>query len=234
MAAHQSNVMFPLDTGLMSPRSPSVEPTMESDLPADSSHQNNHDDPEAMDITNGQENGDHGNGFPISVPYSAAFNDSLMDTMGYISSSYQQPSRGELPVNAEGILPEHLPIPLSSYLRAYTSPVPNISLTHPSGSLYGGPQPHSAAELHAYAQELISSHGIVRRSDLQKLIDTKIAEARTDLEDRLQERRAAKERNEVLQSEVRQLMVEREMEVRVAERWRSDKERAREMERSKS
>jgi hypothetical protein len=69
---------------------------------------------------------------------------------------------------------------------------------------------------------------------MRELIDTKIAEARTELEYRLQERRAAKERNEVLKNEVRQLMVEREMEVRVAERWRSEKEKARELEKSKS
>jgi hypothetical protein len=226
--------MFTLNRGLMSPKSPSVEPTMESDLPAGSSHQNNHGDPEVMDLTNGQENEEHGNGFPTTVPYSASFNDSLMNTMDYMSGSYQQPLGGEGPLNAESIRPEHLPIPLSSPLRTHRSPVPGVSLTHPSGSLYGGPQPHSAAELHAYAQEVISSHGIVRRSDLRELIDTKIAEARTDLEDRLQERRAAKERNDVLKNEVRQLMVEREMEVRVAERWRSEKEKAKELERSKS
>jgi hypothetical protein len=217
-----------VNSGLLSPKSPSLEPTMESEAGAGSTHTNGYYQlTEATHTARPLINGESSTGFPTTVPYNAAFDDSLMSTMLYIPSSYQQRSNGEQPLNAASITPEHLPIPLSSHLRTHPSGVPGVALTHPHGSLYGGPQPHSEAALHAYAQDLIASNGITSRSELAVLIEREIVDARSELEERLDARRSARERNQEVEREISKLVDEREMEIRVAERWRNERDRLR-------
>jgi hypothetical protein len=217
-----------VNSGLLSPKSPSVEPTTVSESEARSTHTNGYyPSTEAIDNMGPLPNGETSTGFPTTIPYNAAFDDSLMSTMLYIPSSFQQRPNGEQPLDATSITPEHLPIPLLSHLRTHPSGVPGVALTHPHGSLYGGPQPHSLEALHAYAQELIASNGIVCRSELEALIEREIVDARSELEERLDARRSARERNQDVEREIRKLVDEREMEIRVAERWRNERDRQR-------
>ncbi|KAF2455877.1 hypothetical protein BDY21DRAFT_372994 [Lineolata rhizophorae] len=104
-------------------------------------------------------------GPPASIPYSAAFEDSLMRTVLFPNPLLEPPcaisvrsalassnatSEGNRndgavdpatidPATLPSVNPSELPLAISDPRRRYRSAIPNVLTTHPHGSIYGGP-----------------------------------------------------------------------------------------------
>ncbi|KAF2668414.1 hypothetical protein BT63DRAFT_440585 [Microthyrium microscopicum] len=122
----------------------------------------------------------------------------------------------QIPTNPSG------PVPLSSSERVYPSSLnESIRLTHPHGSLLGGPGPVPAADLRAYAQDVAEVHGLKSQQELEAWARKGLARAGEDVSKVLQERERYIEHNERNQKKISELLEEREMEEKVAARLRA-------------
>jgi hypothetical protein len=120
------------------------------------------------------------------------------------------------------------PLPLTSALRAYPSSLDApVRLTQPHGSIYGGPCPVSPTELRAYAQDVAEVNGRESKRELEAWVRGELARRAEELEARMRERKRYVESNGRIRDKVHELEEEREMEIKVAERWRTERRRRR-------
>lgn len=71
------------------------------------------------------------------------------------------------------------------------------------------------------AQELVEKHNIRTHAQFIHWVEAEIAAQMRELRERMRRRQAAIRENERIMAEIRRLDMERDMERRVAERWRS-------------
>jgi hypothetical protein len=155
---------------------------------------------------------------PATVPYNEAFENELMNTILHPPENPSLPTPNREPPM---IPASQLPIPLSSNLRTHASPIPGLNLTHAGGYHTGGPGP-STATIQAFAEKIASEHGV----DLQDtagmkrvakaLLDEKMAELKT----RMEEREKAVKKNKEIDEELEKLRLQRDAEVRVLEKMK--------------
>ena len=108
---------------------------------------------------------------PAKVPYNEAFENELMNAMLYAS-----PSDARTPLSSTPLInPTTLPVPLSSELRTYASPLPGVLLTHPNGYYTGGPGPNPST-VAEYAKKFIEENGIEDAGQLERVVEEKIRE----------------------------------------------------------
>jgi hypothetical protein len=159
---------------------------------------------------------------PVEIPYSEAFENSIMNTVLNPHGAFHPPpypSGNAIPPDPD-ISASDLPLPLHDYRRIYPSPVPGILLPHPLYTLHGAKGP-SEEQLIAQAEELCKKHNIRTKAQFDHWVDAEIASQMRELKERMRARQRAIKENDRVMLEVRRLDMERDMERRVAERWRS-------------
>jgi hypothetical protein len=106
---------------------------------------------------------------------------------------------------------EELPLPLSDPRRVFASAIPGIRLTHPGGYLEGGPG--LDPELDTFPDDFLNTAAALNtaiQSDIEAQIET--------LKDRLRARQKAKEKNEQIEKELRALVDQHNMELKIQRR----------------
>lgn len=182
---------------------------------------------------------------PHDLKYSADFEDSLakaalnpdakQDGIRVLpEDSDEQPVDGEsvrardvslqsLPSIAE----DDLPLPLDDSRRIFASPVPGVTLTHPSGYLEGGPG--LDPKMDTFPEDFLSRHpNVTTSTQLREAVKEEVDEAVEALKERLRRRKAAKERNEQIEKELKTLREQHEVELKVHNRLREESERKKE------
>ncbi|KAM0720192.1 hypothetical protein Q7P37_004328 [Cladosporium fusiforme] len=180
---------------------------------------------------------------PHDLKYSTDFEDSLVQALldpdaktnaglrVIPEDSDEEPKEGEslrasdivlsdLPSVAE----DELPLPLSDPRRVFASAIPGIKLTHPGGYLEGGPGLNP--NLDTFPDDFLNHNAAVAnatalRAAIQNDIDTQL-EA---LKERLRARQKAKEKNEQIEKELRALVDQHNMELKIQRRM-ADEQRA--------
>ena len=183
---------------------------------------------------------------PHDLKYSAAFEDSLIDTV--LSSDTpqsglrilsddgdEQPVPGQS-VRAEQInwddLPQidedELPLPLEDSRRVYASAVPGVRLTHPGGYLEGGPG--LDPDMDTFPDDFFANQPqpITTPSALSAAVDKEVEASVALLKQRLEARREAKEKNERIGRELKGLVDQHEMELKIQRRMAEDQRRKKE------
>ncbi|OAK99190.1 hypothetical protein IQ06DRAFT_251130 [Phaeosphaeriaceae sp. SRC1lsM3a] len=155
---------------------------------------------------------------PATVPYNESFENAIMEIILNPPTTTTNPSRSaENPM----IPASQLPIPLTSPLRTYPSPVPGLHLTHPNGYHTGGPGPASST-MQAYAEKLAAEHGVdaadaeAVKKVARAVMDGKVSEVRA----RMGEREKAVRKNREVEEELEKLRLQRDAEVRVLEKMK--------------
>tara|TARA_R110002003_G_scaffold1364_2_gene22903 strand:- start:5022 stop:5600 length:579 start_codon:yes stop_codon:yes gene_type:complete len=153
---------------------------------------------------------------PATVPYNESFENEVMNAILHPpeNSSIPTPSR-ETPV----VPASQLPIPLSSNLRTYPSPIPGLNLTHVNGYHTGGPGP-SPETLAAFRAKFMRDHQIETPEQFQDAVRAAIAEKVAEARDRMEEREKAVQKNRAIDEELEKLRLQREQEVRVLEKMK--------------
>lgn len=178
-----------------------------------------------------------------SIPYDATFEDCLMrtiltpptagfDDVTIVDSDSAAPVLGYSIISSDidpsdlpHVSQEELPLSLNDERRVYRSSIPGILLTHPGGLFEGGPGPASssasrAINLDAFARDFVQRHDIRTAEQLQRKVEEEKAVWMRQARERMLAREEATERNEKLEREVRQLVAQREMEIRVLKKFR--------------
>ncbi|CAD0111891.1 unnamed protein product [Aureobasidium uvarum] len=182
---------------------------------------------------------------PHQIPYSAHYEDSLYHILEYPprsrdgifiipNDSSEQPKQG-ISVRARDIDPKSLPqvtlqqLPLSVHdpRRIFASPVPGIRLTHPGGYLEGGPGP-SPEEQRNWAREFVEREGAVDEKALGLAVQHHMQQNMALAKDRMRVRNDALQQNARIEREIKTLMDQREMEVKIETRMKEDATRRRE------
>lgn len=188
---------------------------------------------------------------PHDLKYNADFEDSLMQAILQPSSgdddrtttkaqnSTEQSSESTTvqPSTQNHLLisENELPLPLDDPRRTLPSRLPGINLTHPGGYLEGGPGLDPT--LDTFSDDFLSANPRIKTSDqLRRAVDKEIASSIEALRARMRARKAAKEKNERLEKELRTLTDQHGMEVRIRSRMQEEmvrKKEAREKRRMK-
>jgi hypothetical protein len=155
--------------------------------------------------------------------YDETFENDLMKTILHPPAAPMEPTSNP---NLPFVPPSSLPLPLASLLRTYPSPITGVLLTHPHGSVAGGPGP-SPEEVSAFAKAFIEEHGITNEKDLAKKVDEVVKMKMGELRERAAKREEAVQANERVRKEIKNLELQREAEKRVEESIRKDRERKR-------
>lgn len=188
---------------------------------------------------------------PHDLAYSADFEDSLIapildsskaDGSSQLASGIRviPPDSSESPVTgvsvrASDISPESLPtiletdlpLPLSDPRRKFASSLPGVLLTHPHGYLEGGPPLDPT--LDTFAEDFLSHRpNITKQEDLQRAVQKEIESNVEILRERLRARQRAKEKNDQVAKELKVLMDQHSMELRIQERMQEDARRKKE------
>merc|ERR1711939_6870 len=122
---------------------------------------------------------------------------------------------------------DDLPLPLEDSRRIFVSPVPGVKLTHPAGYLEGGPG--LDPEMDTFQEDFLARHpDVTTPADLKSAVGREVDEAVEQLKERLRKRRAAKERNEQIEKELKALRDQHEMELKIHNRMREESERKKE------
>ncbi|KAI7228998.1 hypothetical protein KC330_g7646 [Hortaea werneckii] len=122
---------------------------------------------------------------------------------------------------------DDLPLPLEDSRRIFVSPVPGVKLTHPAGYLEGGPG--LDPEMDTFQEDFLARHpDVTTPADLKSAVVKEVNEAVEQLKERLRKRRAAKERNEQIEKELKALRDQHEMELKIHNRMREESERKKE------
>ncbi|TKA24400.1 hypothetical protein B0A50_06720 [Salinomyces thailandicus] len=151
-------------------------------------------------------------------------NDSEEQPVDGISVRARDVSLQSLPSISE----DNLPLSLDDSRRIFASPVPGVKLTHPSGYLEGGPG--LDPEMDTFPDDFLSRHPTVTTAaQLRAAVNSEVDEAVETLKGRLRKRRAAKERNEQIEKELRALRDQHEMELKIHNRMREESERKKEV-----
>ncbi|KAJ9668165.1 hypothetical protein H2201_001594 [Coniosporium apollinis] len=128
-------------------------------------------------------------------------------------------------------IPAHeLPLSLTDPRRIYRSPLPGLLLTHPSGSPEGGPSPFTSdpSTRDGFSQHFIRSHGIRSSEELERRLGAAMQEQKDELRRRMRRREEAIEHNARVEKEIRNLVDQRAMEVKLEEKFKADAARRRE------
>ncbi|KAF2171249.1 hypothetical protein M409DRAFT_50715 [Zasmidium cellare ATCC 36951] len=192
-----------------------------------------------------QPNGAYANYLPHDLKYSADFEDAVMQVV----LSPPQQSDGiriipedssEIPVEGISvkadaislqslpqILEEELPLPLDDPRRIFASRIPGVKLTHPGGYFEGGPGLDPT--LDNFPEHFFSNNSsAVNSATLRAAVDKEVDSHYEELHARLKQRRRAKEKNEQIERELRNMREEHSMELKVnrklAEERRAKKE----------
>lgn len=202
--------------------------------------------PTALPRQNSTHDG-HASYVPHDLKYSASFEDSLVDTVLSPPSTAQSGLRilpddsneQSIPgqtIRADQInwddLPrieeDELPLPLDDRRRTFTSRIPGINLTHPGGYLEGGPG--LDPEMDTFADDLFSTQAqpITTSAQLAAAIDREVESSMELLRQRLEARREAKEKNERIERELKTLVDQHEMELKIQSRMAEDQKRKKE------
>lgn len=163
---------------------------------------------------------------PITVQYNEAFENDLMHSILEPSNLNSRPQTSPPLID-----PTALPIPLSSPLRTYPSPVPGILLTHPNGYHTGGPGP-SPSTINEFADNFIKEYEIQDAGQLERIVEDKVRVLMYTAKDRMREREVAIQKNKDVEKQLQNLEEQRNIERRVAEKIKEDraKRRAEKME----
>lgn len=179
-----------------------------------------------------QPNGAYASYLPHDLKYSADFEDAVM----HVVLNPPQQSDGiriipedssEIPVQGISvkedaislqslpqILEEELPLPLDDPRRIFASPIPGIKLTHPGGYFEGGPG--LDPNLDNFPEHFFGSNpSAVNSATLRAAIDKEIDLHHEELRVRLSERRRAKDRNEQIERDLRNMREEHSMELKI-------------------
>ncbi|KAK4506606.1 hypothetical protein PRZ48_000338 [Zasmidium cellare] len=179
-----------------------------------------------------QPNGAYANYLPHDLKYSADFEDAVMqvvlnppqqsDGIRIIpEESSEIPVEG-ISVKADAIslqslpqiLEEELPLPLDDPRRIFASRIPGIKLTHPGGYFEGGPG--LDPNLDNFPEHFFGSNpSAVNSATLTTAVDKEVELHYEELHARLKERRRAKEKNEQIERELRNMREEHSMELKV-------------------
>lgn len=168
--------------------------------------------------------------------YDANYEDSLMRTVLDSSSQHSglrvlNDNSKEAPVQNISIraadiaaqsLPvvrdEELPLPLSDARRTYSSAIPGIKLTHPSGAFQGGIEQRNDGQETFIDDFLVNNATINTDEQLQRAVDYEVGVNTNLLKDRMHARLKAKEKNEMLEKEIKTLVMTHDTELRVQRR----------------
>lgn len=183
---------------------------------------------------------------PRDIPYNAVFENSLSEVLTNPPSPTA--NRGlRIIANDSPTLPEpgvsvrladidpaalptiafaDLPLPLSDPRRTYASPIPGVRLTHPGGYLEGGPG--FSPDDDVFAHDFMSRFAISSADQLLDCRDREIARLVQDMRDRMRARTDALANNARLERELKTLMDQREMEVKIETRMLDDARKRRE------
>lgn len=192
-----------------------------------------------------QPKGAYANYVPHDLKYNADFEDSLMqavlgaeaahDGIRVIArDSTEQPVDG-VSVRASDVslqsLPsiteDELPLPLDDPRRIFAGPVAGVKLTHPGGYFEGGPG--LDPELDTYPDHFVSEHMDVRSANELRTLMRSEADANVEfLKERLKARQRAKERNEQIEKELKALMDQHGMELKIHNRLAEESQRKKE------
>lgn len=127
------------------------------------------------------------------------------------------------PVIAE----DELPLPLNDPRRMFASPVPGVKLTHPGGYLEGGPG--LDPELDTFPEDFLSSHPTITTTpELRKAVEEEVGKSMELMKERLTRRKEAKERNEQIEKELKELRDQHSVELKVHNRIAEENLRKRE------
>lgn len=165
---------------------------------------------------------------PHDLQYSAEFEDSLIDLLVPEGAS----TGGIRVVADDGEVPplineDELPLSLNDPRRKYTSPIPGINLTHMGGYLEGGPG--LDPEMDTFPDDFLSNNpSITTEAQLQSAVQREIDASMVLLKQRVEARRKAKERNEGVEKELRALVEQHEMELRIQERMQEEQRKKKE------
>ena len=122
------------------------------------------------------------------------------------------------------IAEDELPLSLDDPRRIFSSPVPGVKLTHPGGYLEGGPG--LDPDVDTFGDDFLSHHEHVNSpKDLRAVIRQEIDSSVELLQTRLQARQKAKERNEQLEKELKTLMEQHGMELRIHNRMAEESQK---------
>lgn len=155
---------------------------------------------------------------PATVTYNEQFENALMTAV--LSSETPTP-RSPLP-ETPIVNPTLLPVPLTSSLRTYASPIPGVLLTHQNGYHTGGPGP-SPGSIDDFAKKFIEEEGIVDKEGLEAAVKRAIEERLGVVRERMKEREEAVKRNKGVERELEDLRVQRAAEVSVQEKLKGMK-----------
>lgn len=126
----------------------------------------------------------------------------------------------DLPSISEG----ELPLPLNDPRRVFASAIPGIKLTHPGGYLEGGPG--LDPDLDTFPDDFLNHKASVGTATaLRAAIQNDIDEQVEALKERLRARQKAKEKNEQIEKELRALVDQHNMELKIQRRM-ADEQRA--------
>lgn len=204
----------------------------------------------ALPRQNTDHNG-HAGYVPHDLTYSALFEDSLIDT---ILSHNPSPRPGlrilsedsnEQAIPGQSIrldqinwndLPrieeDELPLSLDDSRRIFASRIPGIKLTHPGGYLEGGPG--LDPDMDSFAEDFFTTHtdgdgnAITTPAQLTAALEKEVEDAVGLLRQRVQARQDAREKNERIGRELKALVDQHEMELKIQSRMAEDQKRKKE------
>ncbi|KAI5202179.1 hypothetical protein AUEXF2481DRAFT_7754 [Aureobasidium subglaciale EXF-2481] len=182
---------------------------------------------------------------PRQIPYSAHFENALHHILEYPprsrdgifiipNDSSEQPKQG-VSVRARDVDPtslpqvtlQHLPLSIHDPRRIFASPVPGIRLTHPGGYLEGGPGP-SPEDQRSWARDFVAREGVVGQEGLGMAVQHHMQQNMALAKERMRARYDAQQQNARVEKEIKTLMDQREMEVKIETRMKEDAKRRRE------
>ncbi len=195
----------------------------------------------------------YGSWVPHDLPYNEDFENSLIDIVldgpsdpndtgirAIHEDSDEAPVEG-VSVRSQDIdrttlpdLTEHdAPIPLTDPRRIYAGHIPGIKLTHPYGWVEGGPPLDPGMD--TFSEDFLSQHtNITNAEQLQQAIQKEVETNMEELKKRLRARRKAKEANEQIRRDLRNLNEQHDMEMRLHQRMQDDQRKKREARKKKS
>lgn len=166
----------------------------------------------------------HASYLPRDIPYSSTFEDEIASLL---LTPPSDPSPGVSAPSSPSSLPSldlsSLPLPITDPRRKYPSPIPGLLLTHPGGYLEGGPGISPSED--EFAGHFVAEHGIRDADTLRRVVEEEIEKQVEVARERARARRRAREKNEGIESEVRAMEEQLQLEMRVLGKAR---ERARE------
>lgn len=156
---------------------------------------------------------------PDTVPYNEAFENDLMDLILHPPTAPTQPTSS---LDTQIIAANQLPIPITSHLRTYPSPIPGLYVTQPNGYHTGGPGP-SSHTVNKFAERFIREHDVDDAGQLERVVEALVKRKIEEARERMVARSDAVEKNRAIDRELEDLRLQRSAELRVMERVKGGK-----------